>query len=563
MQFHEKLSILMNVFKLNNSSLARGINIDASLVSRWKTGERRIAVNSPHIPALATFFLKINAYPYQKEYLDRLIKTHMTPPMTDQEADRIHVLANWFISPNQTNMPMLSDDPEKLDPSANLISDIAGFLHDQPNLTDCPPTADLADKAAVPSGWRQAIIPGQELYCEVFSGLNGKRQAVINFLSQALQTDEPCEILLTSDESIEWLAGDPSFTLVWADLMLQNIRKGHRITVIHVVNRRPSEIVGILNYWLPLHMAGPIQSFYYPRYSSRTMGLSLFVLRRQAVILAQSAGGQTAAGQTFLFSDHDTVEHYTRIFLAYLRQCRPLLAVFNDQTNQDLLVEKRAMAARSGTIYHLRHQLNEVFLPSGSLRQIIARAEDADDPEQIEKSLTAGRAIYQAWPETRPDSRKIIDLLPLRLLDDIRRHHMMFQVDCDLHLRSPVPLTETETIIWLRCTIEALRRNDQYQVYFYQETAEMDQDPINILFQEGQAAFFSRADHKGRRPMVIMMSEANVLYSLGAYFDEFIEKIPVNQRSRGDVIQKLDKLIQELQHPLDSNIKPRTTRRKE
>ena len=77
MYFDQKLKGLMQLFKISNSKLARGINVDASLISRWKSGDRAMSANSPHVPAIASFFLRLNAYHYQKQYLDFILKNRL------------------------------------------------------------------------------------------------------------------------------------------------------------------------------------------------------------------------------------------------------------------------------------------------------------------------------------------------------------------------------------------------------------------------------------------------------------------------------------------------------
>lgn len=79
MYFEQKLNALMHLFKLSNSKLARGINVDPSLVSRWKSGERQMSPASPHVPAIASYFLRLNAYHYQREFLDQILKQQLGP----------------------------------------------------------------------------------------------------------------------------------------------------------------------------------------------------------------------------------------------------------------------------------------------------------------------------------------------------------------------------------------------------------------------------------------------------------------------------------------------------
>ena len=97
MYFEQKLSALMHLFKLSNSKLARGINVDPSLISRWKSGERQMSPNSPHVPAIASYILHLNAYHYQRDYLDKVLHKKLGSSDRVSESSRIHALSEWLV----------------------------------------------------------------------------------------------------------------------------------------------------------------------------------------------------------------------------------------------------------------------------------------------------------------------------------------------------------------------------------------------------------------------------------------------------------------------------------
>ena len=57
--FGECLKELIEIFNLNGSILAKGINVDSSLVYKWLRNERVPSYNSTHIDSIANFFVKI------------------------------------------------------------------------------------------------------------------------------------------------------------------------------------------------------------------------------------------------------------------------------------------------------------------------------------------------------------------------------------------------------------------------------------------------------------------------------------------------------------------------
>jgi hypothetical protein len=127
-----------------------------------------------------------------------------------------------------------------------MIANIAGLMD-----TDNLPKLD----SQTTSISRHSTEPGEESVYEKFKGITGRRQAVLNFLTEIVQSDKKQELLLHSEDDMTWLTGDRQFTLIWASLLKQIIESGHSITIIHVVNRQRDEIMNALTYWMPLHLA--------------------------------------------------------------------------------------------------------------------------------------------------------------------------------------------------------------------------------------------------------------------------------------------------------------------
>ena len=73
MNFAEKFNFLMNLTGTHNSQLARTIAIDASLVSRWRSGSRTPLANHEMMTALGCFFAERLHSNYQKAELRHLL----------------------------------------------------------------------------------------------------------------------------------------------------------------------------------------------------------------------------------------------------------------------------------------------------------------------------------------------------------------------------------------------------------------------------------------------------------------------------------------------------------
>lgn len=543
MYFQQKLRILTTLFKLSNSKLARGINVDASLVSRWKSGERKISQNSPHIPALATYFLRLNAYQYQKAYLDRIIDSHLPEADKSDEARRIHVLADWLISEEPPEQPVQSEQASQLSNSAALIANMADLLsvNGQPRFPAAPETGFEPGNMET-----ETTPPAGDMTCEslVFQGRQGRRRSVLMFLRQILASGNKKELLLISEDDMAWLLEDPGFTREWALLLKQVIETGHKVTIIHVVNRRAGEIMNVLNYWMPLHLAGHIDSYYYPLYIEREIRQTMFIVRDELALISTTTAEFNENELTYLFRDEISVNGYARIYDYFLKECRPLFSVYSRQQAADFYKNILDIRGKGGSVYNIRHTLNLMALSDEDQAGLAAELDLGIDPDTLRQWFR----MHQATFNEQLKHNWYVDILPYSLLDQISRRRQAWLPRNEIFSAGSFYLSPETTIAWLQNTIRLLKENDNYQVCFAPVTPGLDSIKVNINYKENIFALFSTELPEGKAPLTVMLSEANILHALSHFLDDFIQKIPSSLRRKEEVIDRLQKLIFNLEH---------------
>ncbi len=545
MNFDQKLNALMHLFKISNSQLARGINVDASLVSRWKSGERKISINSPHIPVLATYFLHLNAYQYQREYLERIITARLPEKQRVEEAQRIHVLADWLVSEESPD-PQPDEQPEQLAQSVSLINNLSNILIDpgsvRASVIQAMAAAQPAAAGQPEADWQPNAQPGTAASYEIFEGRAGRRQAVINFLNQVLNSDKPLDILLTSEDDTRWITEDRNFAVLWAQLLGQAIAQGHQITIIHVLSRRIGEIMTMLNYWMPLHMAGRLNSYFYPRYGERRIRQTMFIVRDQMALISHNIADYTGPELNFVYNDLPTVQQFTRQFMVHVGQCRPLFAVFTAQNAKAYFERVLELSKKPGAVFCIRHQLNIRLLSPIILSQYLHK----NSGMLSESQLTAWLASQQQSFYNQLEREPYVDILPVSLLENIQQQKYTYVGCCETFSERPIQIRMADTQAWLQQTVDTLRKYDNYEVYLCSDTHAIDDLQINITYKENTIAQFASSAREKRLNSIIQISENNILHSMSYYFDNFIQQIAPSLRNRNDVILRLERLIANL-----------------
>lgn len=99
-------------------------------------------------------------------------------------------------------------------------------------------------------------------YLKSYSGNEGRRQSVLEFLATAIQLKSGGKLCLISWEEMSWLMEDPSFTHLWVNAVAKCIDVGYEITIIHTVKRSMDELYKAFMQWVPFYMTGKVKAYY-------------------------------------------------------------------------------------------------------------------------------------------------------------------------------------------------------------------------------------------------------------------------------------------------------------
>jgi hypothetical protein len=321
MTFAEKLDLLMKITNTSNIVLARTIAVDASFISRLRRGDRTPARNVTYLQAMAEYFARNCRAEYQRTALWNAIinSSQIRPSETDSLKSLELMIYKWL--------------NEKESPAADSIN---AFLNGIVNFQ-----FKKKEPAAVAEIDNTPYHTASEF--EVFYGVKGKQTAVLTFLSLVLKNKNPQTLLLYSDEDMGWLTVDQEFTAQWASLLLQFLKSGNRIKIIHSINRNFDEMLRGIKEWVPLYMTGAIEPYYYPKNRDGLFHQTLFIAPdTPAAVTSSSVGSGTQNAANFLFTNNETVKALSEEYNNFLHLCRPLMHIstpFNIKEYLSLLAE--------------------------------------------------------------------------------------------------------------------------------------------------------------------------------------------------------------------------------
>ncbi|NLW42432.1 MAG: hypothetical protein GXY89_04770 [Tissierellia bacterium] len=232
--FSTRLNNLMNFFKVQNNVLAKILKVDPSLISRYKTGERKPPWDNQGINELSKFFAdKVEKYENIKE-INEILDLKITEPFNMELATQsiYEYLVDLGKSVSQINS--LFEMTEKYNPAFLDFSQIIHFIDG-------------------------AQFPTNEVSKR--TGIDGLRKQVLNFLTLCAKSNKPLTLKLYSNQSIEWMVEDPEFFNLWKMLMFIILMRGHQIQIVHNLSRSEEELVYAVEGWTPLYLSGYIEGY--------------------------------------------------------------------------------------------------------------------------------------------------------------------------------------------------------------------------------------------------------------------------------------------------------------
>ncbi|MBR1693686.1 MAG: hypothetical protein IJ711_13085 [Lachnospiraceae bacterium] len=362
--FGEKLDAVMNLAELSNIRLARLVNVDASLISRFRNGLRIPKSNPALIHLISeTCFVRI----CDQGHLGKLAALMgVTDDMLENSEDGLEWFSSWLCDFNPEDGSIAVEE---------LLDRIDSF--------------SLSTKIPLMSLEQAADAEIRKDRSEVYYGTDGLRRAVIRFLSDAAGGHAK-ELLLYSDEGMDWMVGDRDFLVRWLSLMHACIRAGIRIKIIHNIDRDLKEMIAAINSWLPLYMSGLIEPYYCQRKNTGMFSHTLFLSPDFACIEAYQVSGAKADGIYHYCTQEQQLKSYRSFYDKMLDECKPLL-----RTSANPLSGKKAAEVGAGHGIHvLQSTLSLATMPEDIAKSVALRILPDDQRAAFLSEWKLSREIY-------------------------------------------------------------------------------------------------------------------------------------------------------------------------
>lgn len=291
MQFYEKLTFLMDLTQVSNRMLSQELQVDPSLISRLRRGNRRLPRNREHIKVMSQYFSKRSNTEYQRQALSEMLGIRQAYTMKkEQLAD---ILFYWLCG--------------EADEVGHFMRTFESF--------------NLESVSTPPA--QESCRLGTEN--SVYYGNEGKRAAARAFYLHLLSLEEPGDVLIFADESDNWITEEYGYAGLLQNWSMELINRGFQIIQVIPPTTWVEQAFDSLLRWFPLYMTGKVSAYYYPRMRDNMHRRTLMIMPGEIALTSNSSAGITSVHASFLTTDWRLSQAYAAEFEDLLALCQPML----------------------------------------------------------------------------------------------------------------------------------------------------------------------------------------------------------------------------------------------
>ncbi len=323
-----RLKLLMKIFAIKNVDLAQYLQVDVSLVSKWRSGARNIASNREYLSKLISYVLN----------LDRKNNFSQIRELLSEE---------YILSENWTE------------------KELALLLNDWLCASGSLSTNSLAMSDILQSGSWSKI---ERLY--MWKGRDGRREAIKYFTEYARQCPPGIEIFSYMSDSNQWFHEDKAFLDLYTKMANDLFQKGNTLNIIYSVNRLSHETAASLAYWIPLHLCDNVEGYFVPEFNEDDSIKIMFLLLKGKALVFSISSNENDPCHSWLVFDSAFLKRLESIAMQYFKTAVPLFKKYSLKGEVDRITFLNDLFAVFGrnSEFYLYNEFDQ-FLPDHGERR--------------------------------------------------------------------------------------------------------------------------------------------------------------------------------------------------
>ena len=516
--FGDCLGLFLKTLNISSSRLAKGINVDASLVNRWLHGKRIPSYHTDYVESISEYLSHCIINSYQEKNLDETIMSICGTTDCWLTGTGFKHKIKTVLHESQG----YSIEEFKVKPSVNTYFE------------------------RFDEGISNVAYKNESPVCNNFTvvGRESALEHAVKFLETASESsngnDSVIYICLNNMKSQLSDFNFNKYLVKSKNFLLKALDNDYRIQFLIKPNKNNRIAQAIINFWQPFIDSGKVALNYYKNYNYLDYGNEILVVPRVGVILGlMNKDCGTGCYIVSYCSDISAFENHMSSVAAELT--KPLLTLYREKNSFQYYKHLLSNKIGTGNRYLLTDMSSILLLPESILKKLLEQGRD-------------GRKIYYIYK----DYLKYIEVFKTNLsyykYTDIYYIDTFFSLIMEkriiLHGPSGVTVLNVNTqdvINLLDNFVHMLENYDNYNISLINKHFLPDSFPYTYLFlKEGQSAIIGLKNQKDKAPYYLSIDEPSVV---DLYVQDFLrlqENIPPFYKSKADVIKLFKSHVEEI-----------------
>ena len=531
------LNELLKIFNINGSTLARGINVDSSLIYKWIRDKRVPSYNSSYIN-LITKFLCSNIYSSaQRNSINNLLREWSIKELYDESLDLDDIISKNLYESQGYSIEKFTEKRK-----------VKETIHDY----NIGHNSDVKNES-LNAGYEYPQAPNHKENINIIYGHKNILYFALNMLEDAINITsiKDKNIFVTLNNNLDFLMKKDSFTLRWKSALIKALNLGWNVTYLINLNNNVDKVIAFIKD-MRLIMNSPRFKIYYFRSEEKSFNLinELFIIKDFGTLVCFLSSKVNKLEHAFLFSSSVSTNILTTHFSSFFAACKPLFSYFPTQKLIKFQEKFAEVESMLGSRYCFKGDISTLSMPTGLYEKFLKLSNKTK--EEIDNRVYLHNIRVNSFKE-QIKYYKFKDIWFKESIE-ILVSKKKYAFD-QYHILEDVIPTDEDIICHLENVIYMLESNKNFEIALIEQSKVDSVSKLYWMVKENSGILIEtlKSDSKELfkfydydREINLFISEKSVIKAFENYFISIWNQIDNDNRDKEKVINWLREQISNL-----------------
>lgn len=540
--FGECLNELLKIFNLKGSTLAKGINVDSSLIYKWLSNKRVPSYNSSHINAISNFLVNNITNSFQKQStLDKFKSWSLEASKEEELGVSISDLIEKILSEAQGySIEFLFR--KNRDPKKNFIKTSGNYYINNPTIND--------KNINMPELLINNHVFANTDTVNIITGHMEVLHSTLHILEHIPEktADEHNSILITLNSQMDLLPDYKEFNIKWKETLYKVINKGW--TIVYLVNlndnlRRTVKIIEDMQLSLS---TGRYFIYYYKNEFNAFTSRELVIVPKIGALYCFSSYMKNQVDSAFFFKSNKSIEILQSHFSQAFSSAKPLLKSYSDKKLAEFYNILTESEENLGDRYAFKGEPSSVTLPIILYEKLLILANI--DESDISQALYLYKKRRRAFKAQIP-YYKFRDIIFKESIEQLIKEKSYY-VDITSG-QSKYKLKDDDIICHLENIIRLLKTYNNYEIALVNKADYDNISKIKWIVKENTKVFIESFNKNMESTITctdsivkktnLIISEKDMVMAFRDYFSVLWNNIDSADKDKKEVINWIEEQV--------------------